>query len=141
VVALTVAEETLQTKNSGSPLASLWRLGVVLNTDIRLPAAHLSPVSIAMARFFFLLRQETFGVSSQVFSFFFAIFAGFGDRPSDLHQAFAELEAHLDHHRLFRRDRARGILVLLGRVGTWAYILAVLPSSVALGCMRPRLCI
>jgi DHA1 family bicyclomycin/chloramphenicol resistance-like MFS transporter len=144
VVAMTVAfEETLKTKNTGSPLASLWRLGVVLkHRTFAYLLLIFSPVSIfgmAFVSSSSYVYQETFGVSSQVFSFFFAIFAvGLAIGPV----------IYIRLSRSWRRTSIitgcfvvialGGVLILLvGARGPWAYVLAVLPSSIALGCMRP----
>lgn len=144
VVAMTVAfEETLQTKSTGSPLASLRRLGVVLkHRTFAYLLLIFSPVSIFAMAFVSsssYVYQETFGVSSQVFSFFFAIFAvGLAIGPV----------IYIRLSRSWRRTSIitgcfvvialGGVLVLLvGARGPWAYILAVLPSSIALSCMRP----
>ena len=85
------------------------------------------------------IYQETFGLSSQVFSFFFAIFAvGLAIGP-------------LIYIRLSRSWRRTsiitgclgvivlgGLLVLLvGGRGPWAFILAMLPSGIAMSCLRP----
>ena len=70
-----------------------------------------SPVSIfgmAFVSSSSYVYQETFGVSSQVFSYFFAIFAvGLAIGPVIYIRLSRTLEAHLHHHRLLRRDRAR----------------------------------
>ncbi len=144
VVALTVAfQETLQTRNTGSPFASLRRLGVVLkHRTFAYLLLIFSPVSIFAMAFVSsssYVYQETFGVSSQVFSYFFALFAvGLAIGPV----------IYIRLSRSWRRTSIvtgcfivialGGVLILLvGGLGPWAYILAVLPSSIALSCMRP----
>jgi DHA1 family bicyclomycin/chloramphenicol resistance-like MFS transporter len=144
VVALTLAfQETLQTRNTGSPLASLRRLGVVLkHRTFAYLLLIFSPVSIFAMAFVSsssYVYQETFGVSSQVFSYFFALFAvGLAIGPV----------IYIRLSRSWRRTSIvtgcfvvialGGVLILLvGGLGPWAYILAVLPSSIALSCMRP----
>lgn len=144
VVALTLAyEETLVSKSTGSPLASLRRLGVVLrHRTFATLLAIFAPVSISGMAFVSsssYIYQEDFGRSSQAFSFFFAIFAvGLAIGP-------------LFYIRLSRtRKRTSiitgtlvvialsGLLVLLiGGRGPWAFILTMLPSGIAMTCMRP----
>lgn len=144
VVAMTVAfEETLQTKNTGSPLASLRRLGVVLkHRTFAYLLLIFSPVSIFAMAFVSsssYVYQETFGVSSQVFSFFFAIFAvGLAIGPVIYIRLSQSWRRTSIITGCFGVIALGGLLVLLvGGRGPWAYILAVLPSSIALSCMRP----
>jgi DHA1 family bicyclomycin/chloramphenicol resistance-like MFS transporter len=144
VVGLTIAfDETLELRTSGSPLASLRRLGVVLShRTFATLLAIFAPVSISGMAFVSsssYIYQEDFGVSSQVFSFFFAIFAiGLAIGP-------------LIYIRLSRSWRRTSIItgtlavvalsgllvLLLGGRGPWAFILTILPSGMALSCMRP----
>jgi DHA1 family bicyclomycin/chloramphenicol resistance-like MFS transporter len=144
VVVLTlVFEETLVSKATGSPLASLRRLGVVLgHRTFATLLAIFAPVSISGMAFVSsssYIYQEDFGRSSQAFSFFFAVFAvGLAIGP-------------LIYIRLSRSRRRTsiitgtlvvialsGLLVLLiGGRGPWAFILTILPSGVAMSCMRP----
>jgi len=144
VVLLTVAfTETLALKNTGSPFASLRRLGVVLAhpTFARL-LAIFAPVSLSGMAFISsssYIYQEDFGVSSQGFSFFFALFAvGLAIGPL----------VYIRLSRSWRRTSIvtgclavialSGLLVLLvGGRGPWAFILTILPSGLALSCMRP----
>lgn len=144
VVALTLAfEETLVSKSTGSPLASLRRLGVVLShRTFATLLAIFAPVSISGMAFVSsssYIYQEDFGRSSQAFSFFFAIFAvGLAIGP-------------LFYIRLSRTRKRTSIItgtlvvialsgllvLLLGGRGPWAFILTMLPSGIAMTCMRP----
>ena len=144
VLAMTVAfEETLQARNTGSPLASLRRLGVVLkHRTFAYLLLIFSPVSIFAMAFVSsssYVYQETFGVSSQVFSFFFAIFAvGLAIGPLIYIRLSRSWRRTSIITGCFGVIALGGLLVLLvGARGPWAYILAVLPSSIALSCMRP----
>ena len=144
VVAMTVAfQETLQTKNTGSPFASLRRLGVVLkHRTFAYLLLIFSPVSMFAMAFVSsssYVYQETFGLSSQVFSFFFAIFAvGLAVGPVIYIRISRSWRRTSIVTGCFAVIALGGILILLvGARGPWAYILAVLPSSIALSCMRP----
>ncbi len=144
VVAMTVAfEETLVAKHEGSPLASLRRLGVVLKhrtfAYLLLIFSQVSLFGMAFVSSSPYIYQETFGLSAQVFSFFFAIFAvGLAIGPV----------IYIRLARSWRRTSIitgclgvialGGLLVLLvGGRGPWAFILAMLPSGIALSCLRP----
>jgi DHA1 family bicyclomycin/chloramphenicol resistance-like MFS transporter len=144
VLAMTVAfEETLQARNTGSPLASLRRLGVVLkHRTFAYLLLIFSPVSIFAMAFVSsssYVYQETFGVSSQVFSYFFAIFAvGLAIGPVIYIRLSRSWRRTSIVTGCFAVIALGGVLILLvGARGPWAYILAVLPSSIALSCMRP----
>jgi len=144
VVAMTVVfEETLQTRNTGSPFASLRRLGVVLkHRTFAYLLLIFSPVSMFAMAFVSsssYVYQETFGLSSQVFSFFFAIFAvGLAVGPVIYIRISRSWRRTSIVTGCFAVIALGGILILLvGARGPWAYILAVLPSSIALTCMRP----
>ncbi len=144
VVGMTIAfEETLVAKHSGSPLASLRRLGVVLKhrtfAYLLLIFSQVSLFGMAFVSSSPYIYQETFGTSAQVFSFFFAIFAvGLAIGPV----------IYIRLARSWRRTSIitgclgvialGGLLVLLvGGLGPWAFILAMLPSGIALSCLRP----
>jgi MFS transporter, DHA1 family, multidrug resistance protein len=136
-------EETLRVRSTGSPLAAMGRLGVVLkNRAFAVLLLTFAPVSLFGMGFVSsssYIYQEDFGVSSQVYSYFFAIFA-----------AGLALGApiYIRLSRSYRRTSILtgcfsvialgGVLVLaVGGLGPRAFILAVLPSCVALSAMRP----
>ena len=144
VVAMTVAfDETLTARSTGSPLGSLRRLGVVLrHRTFAILLAIFAPVSISGMAFVSsssYIYQEDFGVSSQVFSFFFAIFAiGLAIGPL----IYIRLSQTWRRTSIITGTLAvialSGLLVLLlGGRGPWAFILTILPSGIALSCMRP----
>ncbi len=143
-VLMTVAyAETLALKNTGSPLASLRRLGVVLAhpTFARL-LLIFAPVSLSGMAFISsssYIYQDDFGVSSQGFSLFFALFAvGLAVGPL----LYIRLSRTWQRNSIVTGCLAMialsGLLVLVvGGRGPWAFILTVLPSGLALSCMRP----
>jgi DHA1 family bicyclomycin/chloramphenicol resistance-like MFS transporter len=144
VVGLTLAfQETLTAKHTGSPLASLRRLGVVLShRTFATLLAIFAPVSLSGMAFISsssYIYQEDFGVSSQVFSFFFAIFAvGLAIGPL----IYIRLSRSWRRTSIITGTLAAiafsGLLVLLmGGRGPWAFILTILPSGMAMSCMRP----
>jgi DHA1 family bicyclomycin/chloramphenicol resistance-like MFS transporter len=144
VVAMTIVfEETLRTKSTGSPFASLRRLGVVLkHRTFAYLLLIFSPVSIFAMAFVSsssYVYQESFGVSRQVFSFFFAIFAvGLAIGPVIYIRLSRSWRRTSIVTGCFGVIALGGVLILLvGARGPWAYVLAVLPSSIALSCMRP----
>lgn len=136
-------QETIGARLTGNPLASLKRLGVVLTNRtfayLLVNFSLLGTAGMAFVASSSYIYEETFGVSSQVYSFFFAAFAvGMA--------AGAQLYVWLS--RRFSRDKilmgcfavsaASGILMLfIGPLGPWPFILALLPSPVAFSCMRP----
>ena len=144
VVVMSVAfEETLLVRTTGSTLTSLRRLGTVLKhrtfASLLLIVAPVSLSGMAFVSSSSYIFQEDFGVSSQVYSFFFAIFAvGLAMGP-------------LIYIRLSRSRKRTSILtgclsvialsglliLLFGGRGPWAFILAVLPSGMAMSCLRP----
>lgn len=135
--------ETVGEKLAGNPLSSLRRLGAVSkNRSFVVLVLLFSLTGIAMMAFISgssYVYQVTFGLSSQSFSFFFAIFAVSSAVGAPL---YVWLSRRWDRHAIitasFLVSAASGLLVLLiGRVGPWAFILTFLPTTVAFGCMRP----
>jgi DHA1 family bicyclomycin/chloramphenicol resistance-like MFS transporter len=144
VVGMSVAfDETLRARTTGSTFDSLRRLGVVLShrtfTSLLLLFAPVSLSGLAWVTSSSYIYQEDFGVSSQMFSFFFAIFAlGLAAGPL----------LYIRLSRSWARPSiitgclivvaVSGLLVLLvGARGPWTFILAMLPSGIAMSCMRP----
>jgi DHA1 family bicyclomycin/chloramphenicol resistance-like MFS transporter len=144
MLAGTVAfEETIGARLTGNPLASLRRLGVVLKNKA---FAHLlmnfSLVSIAGMAFVSsssYIYQVTFGESSQVYSYFFALYAaGLALGP----QTYMWLSRRVTRSAIltgcFAVVAASGLVLLfVGNYGPWPFILTLLPSAIALSCMRP----
>jgi len=144
VVAMSAAfQETLGSKHPGSALSSLRRLGFVLGNrtfaSLLLIFSMVSITGMAFVSSSSYIYQETFGVSSQVYSFFFAIFAvGLAIGPQIYMRLSQEWERTSIVTGCFAVTVVSGVLVLLvGGLGPWPFILALLPSSIALSCMRP----
>ena len=144
VVAGTFAyRDTVGQKLTGNPLASLGRLvAVSRNRTFLYMIVNFALLGIAMLAFISgssYIFQTTFGVSSQMFSLFFAIFA-FG--------AAAGAQLYIWVSRLWNRNSivtgcfvvaaVSGLLVLLiGGRGPWAFILTFVPMPLAFSCSRP----
>lgn len=136
-------QETLVHRLTGNPLASLKRLGVVLkNRDFSLLLASFSLIAVSTIGFITsssYIYETQFGVSSQAYGFFFALFGlGAAVGPS----AYLLLSRWFDRSTILTGSlivyAVSGILVLaVGRFGPWHYILSFLPAVTALGCTRP----
>lgn len=143
VVGSALYTETVTEKLTGNPLASLKRLGVVAK-DRAFISLILIFSLLGMAMMAFIsgssyIYQEGFGVLSQAYSLFFAIFAV---------SAAAGAQLYVWLSRRWARDRIitwsfvltaiGGLLVLLlGGRGPWAFILTYLPAPIAFSCSRP----
>ena len=137
-----VFQETLHDRLTGNPLASLKRLGAVLrNTTfvyLILIFSLLSMAGLAFISSSSYIYEVTFGVSSQTYSYFFALFAVFlAVGP----QIYMWLSRRIRRTTIvtgcFVMSALSGLLMLLvGRYGPWPFILAFSPSALALGCIR-----
>jgi DHA1 family bicyclomycin/chloramphenicol resistance-like MFS transporter len=143
VVMTVIFEETLTVRTTGSTFTALRRLGVVLShktfTSLLLIFAPVSLSGMAWVSSSSYIYQEDFGVSSQTYSYFFALFA--------VGLAFGPL-LYIRLSRSWTRAgiitaclivvAVSGLLVLLvGNLGPWPFILALLPSGIAMSCQRP----
>jgi MFS transporter, DHA1 family, multidrug resistance protein len=144
VVAGTFAyRDTVGQKLTGNPLASLGRLvAVSRNRTFLFMIVNFALLGIAMLAFISgssYIFQTIFGVSSQMFSLFFAIFAV---------GAAAGAQLYVWVSRLWNRNSivtgcfvvtaVSGLLVLLiGGRGPWAFILTFVPMPLAFSCSRP----
>jgi DHA1 family bicyclomycin/chloramphenicol resistance-like MFS transporter len=144
VVAMSLAfQETLASKSSGPAFSSLRRLGFVLKnrTFARLLLIFSLPgiAGLAFISASSYIFQETFGTSSQVYSFFFAIFAvGLAIGPQIYMRLSREWERTSIITGCFAVTVVSGLLVfIVGGLGPWPFILALFPSSIALSCLRP----
>jgi DHA1 family bicyclomycin/chloramphenicol resistance-like MFS transporter len=144
VVAGSIAfRETLVTRSAGGPVSSLRRLGVVLKngtfTTLILTFSLLTIPGMAFVSSSSYVYQETFGLSSQVFSFFFAIWAaGLAIGP----YVYMRLSRTLRRSSIITGCLGvtvlGGVLVLLlGGSGPWLFTLLSLPSAISLSCLRP----
>jgi MFS transporter, DHA1 family, multidrug resistance protein len=122
---------------------SLARIGVVMKNR-RFMALLLTFNSMSFASMAFIslssyIYQDGFGVSSQVYSYYFAFnsvamilgpylylwFAGRFDRASVVSACFVAFVC------------GGGLIVGVGRMTPWLFALAVLPCTVSLTCIRP----
>ncbi len=138
-----IYQDTVGQKLTGNPLASLGRLvAVARNRAFLFMIVNFALLGIAMMAFISgssYIYQTTFGVSSQWYSLFFAIFA-FG--------AAAGAQLYVWISRLAGRNSivtgcfvvcaVSGVLLLLiGDRGPWTFILSFLPLPIAFSCSRP----
>jgi DHA1 family bicyclomycin/chloramphenicol resistance-like MFS transporter len=135
--------ETIGTRLTGHPLASLKRLGIVLNNRtfvyLLINFSLLGTAAMAFIASSSYIYEETFGVSSQVYSYFFAMFAVGMAAGSQL---YVRLSRRFSRDKIlmgcFTASAASGILMLfIGPLGPWPFILALLPMPIAFSCMRP----
>ncbi len=135
--------ETVGERLTGNPLASLKRLGIVLgNKDFAYLLLNFSLLGLAAMAFISsssYIYEVTFGVSSQVYSYFFALFAIGIAVGAPL---YVWLSRRLDRSKIlswcFVVSAGSGLLILLlGHLGPWAFIMALLPGAVAMSCIRP----
>ena len=135
--------ETLETRSNGTVLRTISRLAVVLrNPGFTFLLFIFSMTSITLLAFISsssYIYQDTFRLSSQVYSYFFAF------------NAAGMLIGPMLYIRLSRRFRrfsiinacfavmiVSGLLVsLLGRLGPWAFAITLLPATIVGSCLRP----
>ncbi|MBN1629325.1 MAG: MFS transporter [Thermoleophilia bacterium] len=144
MLAGTVAfRETIEERLTGNPLASLKRLGFVLKNQVFVRLLVTFSL-MAMAGLAFIasssyIYEVTFGVSSQIYSFFFALFALGMAAGAPL---YVWLSRRFERNAIitgtFVAGAASGLLVLLiGGLGPWPLILSMLPTAVSISCQRP----
>jgi DHA1 family bicyclomycin/chloramphenicol resistance-like MFS transporter len=135
--------ETLQARTQGNVLAALGRLGTVLKNTafarMLLVFSLLSITGMAFVTSSSYIYQETFGVSSQVYSYFFAIYAvGMALGPP----IYVRLSVNWRRTSIitgcFVVAAISGALTLaVGGLGPWPFIASLLPSGIALAVLRP----
>jgi MFS transporter, DHA1 family, multidrug resistance protein len=138
-----VFRETLTERLTGNPLASLKRLGYVLGNRtfvyLLVIFSLLNMAGMAFIASSSYIYQVTFGVSSQVYSYYFALFAA---------SMAAGAQVYVWISRTFSRTAivtacfavigVSGLLILvIGPLGPWPFILALLPMPLAFSCLRP----
>ncbi len=135
--------ETLGQRLTGHPLASLKRLGHVLQNStfayLILTFSLLSMAGMAFISSSSYIYEVTFGVSSQVYSYFFALFAVSMIGGAQL---YVWLSRRIERTAILTGclvvSAASGVLILtIGSLGPWPFILALLPMPIAFSCMRP----
>ncbi len=146
LVVLVVAlwfQETVRSRLTGNPLAALKRLGVVLNHRTFTPLLFIFSLFTMMGLMFIAsssyIYEVTFGVSSQVYSFYYAMFGvGIALGPASYILLSRRIERNTIMTACFLVCAVSGILVLLvGVRGPWSFILSFAPATVAFGCVRP----
>jgi MFS transporter, DHA1 family, multidrug resistance protein len=144
VIAGAVAfRETLESRHGGSIAYTLGRLVVVLGNpafaSMLLIFSMMSITTMAFISSSSYIYQETFRLSSQVYSYYFAIYAaGLMVGPLIYVRLSARFKRVPIINACFAVMVASGILVsLLGRFGPWTFAIALLPASIAISCMRP----
>jgi DHA1 family bicyclomycin/chloramphenicol resistance-like MFS transporter len=138
-----VYTETVGEKLTGNPLSSLRRLGAVARNRafmfLILNLALLGMATMAFISGSSYIYQVTFGVSGQVYSYFFALFAVAAAAGA---QIYVWLSRRWERNKIitgcFAFSAVSGLLVLLlGGRGPWAFILTFLPTTIAFSCLRP----
>ncbi len=135
-------QETVGERLTGNPLASLLRLGTVLKSgSFALLLVNFSLLGMASMAFISsssYIYEVTFGTSSQVYSYFFALFgAGIALGPPIFLCLSRRFERTAILSGCFVACAASGLLVILvGRLGPWPFIATFFPSAIAFSCMR-----
>jgi DHA1 family bicyclomycin/chloramphenicol resistance-like MFS transporter len=135
--------ETVGKRLTGNPLASLKRLGTVLKNRtfvyLLVIFALLGMGGMAFISSSSYIYEVTFGVSSQVYSYFFALFGvGIALGPPTYLWLSRRFERTAILTGCFVTCAVSGLLVLLaGRLGPWPFIITFFPTAVALSCIRP----
>ena len=135
--------ETVESRLEGNPLRSLGRLVVVLrNRSFTYLLVNFSLMGMATMAFIAsssYIYEVTFGTTSQVYSYFFTLFAvsiAIGA------QLYVWLSRRLSRQAIisgcFAVAGVSGLLVLFfGGMGPWPFMLTLLPAQVAFSCSRP----
>ncbi len=136
-------QETLQNRLTGNPLSSLRRLGVVLkHRTFTFLLVNFSLTGVAGMAFITsssYIYQVTFGVSSQAYSGFFAVFSiGLAVGP----QIYLWVSRRVARTAIitggFVTCALSGVLIMfVGPLGPWPMILTMLPAALCFGCVRP----
>ena len=135
--------ETVEMRLEGNPLRSLGRLIVVLrNRSFAYLLVNFSLMGMAMMAFITsssYIYEVTFGTSSQVYSYFFMVFAfSIAVGP----QLYVWLSRRFSRERIIMGCFVVGVVsglatLFFGGLGPWPFILTVLPSQMAFSCSRP----
>ncbi|MGA9187106.1 MAG: multidrug effflux MFS transporter [Methanosarcina sp.] len=144
VVAGSVAfRETLDSRSNGSIVHTIGRLAVVLkNPGFTALLIIFSMMSITMMAFVSsssYIYQETFRLSSQVYSYYFTFNAA-GLLLGPL--LYMKLSARFNRFSIINVCFAvmilSGLLVcVMGQFGPWMFAIALLPASIVTSCTRP----
>lgn len=137
-------QETLESRSNGSILQTIGRLGVVFrNPGFSMLLIIFSMVSISTMAFISsssYIYQETFRVSSQVYSYYFAFNAA-GMLVGPL--IYIKLSERFNKFSIINACFAimilSGFMVCLlgGQFGPWVFAIVLLPSTIVGSCTRP----
>jgi MFS transporter, DHA1 family, multidrug resistance protein len=144
IVAGSIAfRETLESRNNGNIVHTLGRLAVVLKnpgfTALLIIFSMISIIMMAFVSSSSYIYQNTFRLSSQVYSYYFA-FNALGLLIGPL--IYMKLSTRFSHFSIINACFAimilSGLLVCtIGRFRPWIFAMAFLPSSIVASCTRP----
>lgn len=143
LVGTIVFRETVRVRLTGNPLSSVKRLGAVLSNRtfacLLVNFSLLATAGLAFIASSSYVYEETFGVSSQTYSFFFAMFAvGMAVGAPIYVLVSRRLERTVAIGVCFVVAALSGLLTLVvGRLGPWPLIFTVFPMSVCISFLRP----
>lgn len=135
--------ETLESRNDGDIRHTLGRLIVVMRNPafatLLIIFSLLNGTFLAFISSSSYIYQETFGLSSQVYSYYFA-FNALGTLIGPV--IYTPLSRRFKRHAIivacFSATILSGILVyVLGPLRPWAFALCLWPASIAGSCLRP----
>lgn len=135
--------ETLKSRNSGNIIQTFGRLAVVLKnrgfTALLIIFSFVSITVMAFVSSSSYIYQETFRLSSQVYSYFFAFnAAGLLIGPLIYMRLSARFSRFSIINACFTVMILSGFLVfLMGRSGPWVFAIALLPATIVASCVRP----
>ena len=135
--------ETIETRTTGNPLASLGRLGAVLQnrgfTLLLLLTSFSGIAGLAFIASSTCIYQDGFHISSQMYSFYFSLNAiGLISGPL----LFLRLSRRFHPETIIKACYvatavAGGLEILFGNRQPWVFALCILPASIAGSCSRP----
>lgn len=135
--------ETLKSRNSGNIIQTFGRLAVVLKnrgfTALLIIFSFVSITVMAFVSSSSYIYQETFRLSSQVYSYFFAFnAAGLLIGPLIYMRLSARFSRFSIINACFTVMILSGFLVfLMGRSGPWVFAIVLLPATIVASCVRP----
>lgn len=136
-------QETLEARSNGSVMHTIGRLGVVLKnpgfTSLLIIFSMLSITSMAFISSSSYIYQDTFMLSSQVYSYYFAFnAAGMLAGPLIYLKLSARFKRFSIINVCFTVIILSGILVYaLGSSGPQVFAIMLIPATIATSCTRP----
>jgi DHA1 family bicyclomycin/chloramphenicol resistance-like MFS transporter len=136
-------QETIKSKNSGSLIYTIGRIGVVIKnfrfTALLIIFSMISIISMAFISSSSYIYQDYFRLSSQTYSYFFA-FNAIGMLMGPL--LYVRLSSRFKRFSIinicFLVIILSGIIVCaLGWLNPWFFAISLLPSTIAGSCIRP----